>query len=197
MRKRRKKPTWLSNLRLVLQGREQKHRYQTGVGVHRDPAPPRRAKVCLKDVLQHSYLVIVIKTPKQPRTPKLRAGVGSDNGNSPVCSFDLCRSNSESRGQKLRISEWQKTNRAAEEGTTRSDFSESPACMPGTEIKDCLTQSTGRISASHVSCFKDYRPSCFWCEGNNQSSGCVRLLAAIAECAALDLDSVWGILFPL
>ncbi|PKU47837.1 hypothetical protein llap_1876 [Limosa lapponica baueri] len=77
----------------------------------------------------------------------------------------LCHcSNSESRGQKPHISERQKTNRAAEEGTTRSGFSESRACMPGTEIKDQLTQSTGRISASDVSCFKDYRPSCFWCQ---------------------------------
>lgn len=66
--------------------------------------------------------------------------------------------------------------------------------MPGTEIKEQLTQSTGRISASDVSCFKDYKSPRFQCQGNNQSSGCARLLAAIAECAALDLDSVWGVL---
>lgn len=129
------------------------------------------------------------------RTPKSRAGIGFNNDKSPVCSSDLCSSNSESRGQKLHISEWQKTNRTAEAGTTRSGFSESQARMPGTEIKERLTQSTGRISASDVSCFKDYRSSYFSCQGNNQSSGCARLLAVIAEHAALELDSVWGILF--
>lgn len=136
------------------------------------------------------------KQKNPPRTLKSRTGIGSNNDNSPVCSFDPCSSNSESWGQKLHISERQKRNRAAEEGTTRSGFSESRSRMPGTEIKDRLTQSTGRVSASDVSCFKDYRPSCFWCQGNNQSSGRVRLLAVIAEPAALSLDSVWGILFP-
>lgn len=164
--------------------------------LHRKPASPCRGKVRLKNILQRSYFVIVIKKRKKTRTPRASAGSGSNNDNSPVCSFDPCSSNSESWGQKLHISEQQKTNRAAEEGTTRSGFSESQSCMPGTEIKDRLTQSTGRISASDVSCFKDYRPSCFWCQGNNQNSGRARLLAVIAERAALDLDSVWGILFP-